>query len=192
MADTWELRINRLRQELRKGQGFARTVSAYQVFHDGKAVSGLSGFFVERQGPGDNSDQGRINHRRIAAGRYSLETHSGEDAPGTNTPKYQTIGYSKSVQTNGYPRPSIGFADSTTGARRGILIHPGQNYCWSIGCFNPGANLNTADDNLSYKEGYAMVVALIDDVKVFFGNSFPKSNNRPISGAVAIITGEPK
>jgi hypothetical protein len=189
MADTWELRINRLRQEKRKGKAFARTVSSYQVFHNGSAVAGLSGFFVERQGPGDNTKTGVTEHRRIAAGRYPLETHSGDVVPGTNVVKYKTIGYSNSDQTTGYPRASIGVGN--TGARLGILIHPGQDYCWSIGCFNPGTNLKNADDKINYKESRTMVIALIDDMKGFFGTSFPKSNNQPIAGATVVITGEP-
>jgi hypothetical protein len=115
MADTWELRVKRLRQEKRKTKGFARTVSSYQVFHNGASVAGLTGLFVERQGPGDNTKTGRSQHRRIAAGRYPLETHEGADAPGTSIPKYRTIGYSKSDRTNGYSRACIGVAD--TGSR---------------------------------------------------------------------------
>jgi hypothetical protein len=188
MADTWELRVNRIRQERRKTKAFARTVSSYQVFHNGTAVPGLTGLFVERQGPGDNTKKGKTQHSRIAAGRYPLETHSGLNAPGTNTPKYKTIGYSKSEQPNGYPRASIGVAD--TGAREGILIHPAQDYCWSIGCLNPGTNLNGPNDGINYKQSRSMVIALIDDMKNFLTGKFPTSNNQPIPGAFLVITEE--
>jgi hypothetical protein len=189
MADTWELRVNRLRQERRKTKGFPRTVSSYRVFHNGVAVAGLTGLVVERQGPGDNTKTGTSQHRRIAAGRYPLETHSGANAPGTTTPKYRTIGYSESDRTGGYSRPCIGVAD--TGFREGILIHPAQDYCWSIGCLNPGNNLNGPNDAIDYKQSRLMVTALIDDMKNFLKGEFPTSNNRPITGASLVITGEP-
>jgi hypothetical protein len=189
MPDTWELRVNRIRQEKRRTKPYARTVSSYQVFHNGTAVPGLTGSFVERQGPGDNTKKGKTQHSRIAAGRYPLETHSGANAPGTNTPKYRTIGYSKSEQPNGYPRASIGVAD--TGAREGILIHPAQDYCWSIGCLNPGTNLNGPNDGIIYKQSRSMVIALIDDMKSFLAGKFPTSNNQAIPGAFLVITNEP-
>jgi hypothetical protein len=189
MADTWELRVKRLRQEKRKTKGFARTVSSYQVFHNGASVAGLTGLFVERQGPGDNTKTGRSQHRRIAAGRYPLETHEGADAPGTSIPKYRTIGYSKSDRTNGYSRACIGVAN--TGSREGILIHPAQDYCWSIGCLNPGTNLIGPNDGIDYKQSRSMVIALIDDMKSFFGSKFPTSNNQPVTGAFLVISGEP-
>src|ERR1043165_263654 len=62
----WEILIKRVRQEKRKGQAFARTISTYRVFHDGTPVHGLSGDFVERQGPGDNTRKGKTAHSRIA------------------------------------------------------------------------------------------------------------------------------
>jgi hypothetical protein len=36
-----------------------------------------------------------------------------------------------------------------------------------------------------------MVIALIDDMKNFFGNNFPTGNNRPITDAFLVISGEP-
>jgi hypothetical protein len=91
----WETHIVRIRQEKREGQRAPRTISAYQVFHNGKAIEGRSGNFVERQGPGDNSYAGKREHRRIAAGRYQLSTHSGEKDKKRNIVKYKTIGYAK-------------------------------------------------------------------------------------------------
>jgi hypothetical protein len=190
MASTWELRIKRLRQEKRKKQAFARTISAYQVFHDNEPVAGLSGFFVERQGPGDNKKSGDTHDRRIEAKTYPLSTHSGAKDKKTGIVKYKTIGYAKTDGIGDLPRASIRFLD--TGAREGILIHSGNGYIWSVGCFNPGKDLKNADSNLKFAESREMVIALIDDMKKFLGDKFPTANNKPIPGAVAIIEGEPK
>ena len=185
----WEILIKRTRQEKRKGQSFARTVSTYQVFHDGKEVDGLSGQFVERQGPGDNSPSGRTNHRRIKAGRYDLSTHSGDKDKKKKIVKYKTIGYAKSGDIGALPRPSIRFLD--TDAREGILMHPGNGYIWSIGCFNPGRDLKNAADNLKFSQSREMILAIINDLQSFLGAKFPKSNNEAIPGAAAVVEGEP-
>jgi hypothetical protein len=132
----WETHIVRIRQEKREGQRAPRTISAYQVFHNGKAIEGRSGNFVERQGPGDNSYAGKREHRRIAAGRYQLSTHSGEKDKKRNIVKYKTIGYAKASGISELPRPAIRFL--STEPREGVLIHPGTGYIWSTGCFNPG------------------------------------------------------
>jgi hypothetical protein len=185
----WEIHIKRTSQERRKGQSFARTISSYQVYHDGEKVNGLSGNFVERQGPGDNSKSGKTNHRRVAAGRYGLSTHLGAKDKKKNKVKYQTIGYAKSPDIIELPRPAIRFLN--TDNRSGILIHPGNGYLWSIGCFNPGRNLNTAADNLKFLESRQMVIALIDDMKAYVRDKFPKSNNKEIPTAFAVVDGEP-
>jgi hypothetical protein len=189
MAPTWELRITRLRQEKRKGMSFARTVSSYEVFHNGILVNDptLTGFFVERQGPGDNKKSGDTHDRRIEAGTYALSTHSGAKDKVKNIVKYKTIGYATTLGIGDLPRPSIRFLD--TGARTGILIHPGNGYIWSVGCFNPGHDLVDAKSNLTFAESREMVIALIDDMKSFL--SFPTSNNKDIVGATAVIVGEP-
>jgi hypothetical protein len=185
----WEIQLKRIRQERRKGQAFARTISDYQVYHDGVKVDGLSGSFVERQGPGDNTKSGKANHRRIAAGQYRLSTHSGDKDPRKKKVKYQTIGYAKQPDIGELPRPAVRFLD--TDKREGILIHPGNGYIWSIGCFNPGRSLKTAADNLKFSESRPMVIAIIDDMRSFLGDRFPKSNNQEIPGALAIVEGEP-
>jgi Family of unknown function (DUF5675) len=185
----WEILIKRIRQERRKGQKFPRTISNYEVFHDGVKVDGLAGSFVERQGPGDNSKSGRTKHLRIAAGRYRLATHSGAKDLHKKKVKYQTIGYSKLSDIGQLPRPAIRFLDTEN--RAGILIHPGNGYIWSIGCFNPGQSLRTAKDNLRFLESRPMVIALIDDIRAYLGNKFPKNNNKDIPDALAIVEGEP-
>ncbi|HEX8164638.1 MAG TPA: hypothetical protein VF601_02495 [Beijerinckiaceae bacterium] len=188
MAISWELRISRIRQEKRRDKPFPRTISRYQVFHDNEAVDHLSGFFVERQGPGDNSRTGTNEHRRIEAGRYPISTHESPIRHGVI--KYKAIGYTNSNRVGATPRVCIGLDD--TGHRRGILIHPGQGYIWSVGCLNPGKVLNSPADNLKYAEGREMVIALIEDLAAYLGDAFPRRNNRRIPYASVIITGEPR
>ena len=186
----WEILIKRVRQEKRKGQAFARTISTYRVFHDGTPVHGLSGDFVERQGPGDNTRKGKTAHSRIAAGRYGLSTHSGKVDRKKGKVKYKTIGFAKSPGIRDLPRPAIRFL--ATDKREGILMHPGNGYIWSIGCFNPGKELKSAGDNLVFAVSRPMIIALIDDMKAFLGKSFPTTNNVAIPGAFAVVEGEPK
>jgi hypothetical protein len=131
----------------------------------------------------------KTSHSRIAAGRYALSTHSGEKDKKRNIVKYQTNGYIKSPGIQDLPRPAIRYL--STGHREGILIHPGNGYIWSIGCFNPGKNLKTADDNLKFAESRSMVIAIIEDTKSYLGSRFPKSNNVEIPNAFAVIEGEP-
>jgi hypothetical protein len=180
----WEIHVVRLRQELRTGKTFARTVSRYQVFHDGTAVSGLSGAIAERQGPGDNTSTGVSKHRRVAAGAYELHTHDG-----ASNNKYMTIGYSTSAQITALPRPALRL--SPTGSRTGILIHPANGYLWSIGCLNPASALSGPNDNIQWSESRTRVIAIIDDLKAFLGSGFPTSNNRKIPRCQCVIDGEP-
>ncbi|MGO4126538.1 hypothetical protein AB4Z01_19205 [Inquilinus sp. YAF38] len=180
----WEIHIVRSREETRVGKAFARTVSSYQVFHDGAAVAQLSGTIVERQGPGDNTSTGVSKHRRVAAGTYELHTH---DGAGNN--KYMTIGYSTAAQITALPRPALRL--SPTGSRTGILIHPANGYLWAIGCLNPGSALNGPNDNVQWSDSRSRVIAIIDDLKAFLGGQFPTSNNREIPRCQCVIDGEP-
>ena len=180
----WELLIERTRQHKRASQSYARTVGTYQVFHNGDPVAGLSGMLAERQGPGDNSQTGVDEHRRIAAGTYELSTHDG-----SSNDRYKTIGYSQETSLSALPRPCFRFLG--TGSRTGILLHPGAGYLYSIGCFNPGTTLNAAGDNLQWGDSRRRVIALLDDMKLFLGNQFPTANNRRIPNARAIVEGEP-
>jgi hypothetical protein len=180
----WELLVKRIRQHLRPGQAFARTVSTYQVFHNGQPAVGLSGMMAERQGPGDNGPSGVTNHRRIARGTYPLSTH---DGIGNN--KYMTIGYSQNTGLGALPRPCVRLLN--TGSRSGILIHPASGYLWSIGCLNPGTSLNNAADNIQWGDSRTRVIALLQDMRQFLGNAFPSQNNRPIPRASVVIEGEP-
>lgn len=180
----WEILITRKKQHKRANKSYARTVGDYQVFHNGTKVAALSGMLAERQGPGDNTQSGVTNHRRIAAGTYELSTHDG-----ASNNKYKTIGYSTDPGLAALPRPCFRFLG--TGARSGILLHPGAGYLYSIGCFNPGTTLDSADDNLKWGDSRTRVIALLDDMKQFLGNQFPTSNNQKIPNAHAVVEGEP-
>lgn len=180
----WELHVFRLRQEQRAGKAYARTVSRYQVFHNGAEVPQLSGSIVERQGPGDNTSTGVSQHRRVQAGTYELHTHDG-----ASNNKYMTIGYSTSAQITALPRPALRL--SPTGTRSGILIHPANGYLWSIGCLNPGSVLSGPNDNIQWSDSRSRVIAIIDDLKAFLGAQFPTSNNRRIPRSQCVIDNEP-
>ncbi|MEG9524401.1 MAG: hypothetical protein MIL41_01260 [Hyphomicrobiales bacterium] len=180
----WVLQIHRIRQERRAGQSFARTISKYQVFHDEAKVDDLLGFFVERQGPGDNSKTGVKEHRRIAAGTYPISTHDG-----AGNEKYKTIGYAGDSGIGSIPRPCIRLDE--TDRRSGILIHPGNGYLWSIGCFNPASTMTDASSNIRFSDSRSRVIAIIDDLKTYLGSSFPRANNRTVPNASIVIKGEP-
>src|SRR5262245_16497564 len=75
--DGYVLVLQRLRteQRIQPGKTLGRTVGVYQAFHDRKPLADVHGFCAERPGPGDNSQSGVDNKRRIAAGTYPLFTH---------------------------------------------------------------------------------------------------------------------
>jgi hypothetical protein len=162
--------------------GFPRTVGSYQAFFNGKALPGIIGFCAERQGPGDNSDSGVANHRRLKAGTYPLFTHEGMNA------RYKTIGYAKPPALGQRPWPCLGVED--TGARAGVLIHCAAGYLMSIGCINLASNIQNASTNLDFTDSWRHVVQLIDSVHDTVGN-FPANNNVPIPQCTLVIRGEP-
>lgn len=65
----WEMHIVRKSEQTRGERERRRTVGTYNVFHNGKAVAGLSGTVAETRGLGDNSEPG--NKRRIKGGQLS-------------------------------------------------------------------------------------------------------------------------
>jgi hypothetical protein len=168
----WELLIKRVREETRKGR--RRTVGHYQVFHDGKPA-GLSGTTLETRGPGDNGHAG--NNRCVEAGRYRIRTQDGH--------KYCTIGYTASTNPAKLRRPALELAD--TGHRSEILLHPGRGFLSSVGCINPSKALAGPGGNIEFVESRARAIAIIDDLKGFLGDDFPKRNDRPIPNAAIII-----
>jgi hypothetical protein len=173
----WELLITRIREDQRTDR--RRTVGNYQVYHNGKAVGGLSGACAETRGPGDNSHAG--NKRRIKAGRYPLRTHVG--------PKYITIGYKQSNNAAAIPRPCIEVGK--TAARAAILLHPGRGFLSSVGCINPVKALANAQTDINFTDSRMRTIGIIDDLKAFLGGSFPTANGRPIPNASIVVDGEP-
>ena len=160
----WEMHITRKTVQTKSGATKKRTVGTYQVFHDGLAQTGkfMSGTTAESKGPGKNKPAG--NGCRVETGRYRLSTQDGSH--------YKTIKYSASEAVNKNPKP--GFLLRDTGERGGILVHPGKDaFLSSIGCINPCTSLPNGSTLIDYKPSRARVIALIDDMKVFVGASFP-------------------
>lgn len=177
----WELHIVRESEQKRASDGKRRTVGRYQVFHDGAAQAGpdLSGLMAESRGPGANRPQG--NGKRVEEGTYPLFTQAGE--------KYVTWDYADTESLTIFPRP--GFELKGTGERTEILIHPGLGFLASIGCLNPCASLPDARETITYKSSRRRVIALIEDMKAFLGDDFPRRNGHAIPRASAVIAGEP-
>ncbi len=182
------VRIERIRSERRQGAAYDRTVSRYQVLLDGQPIDGASGMAVERQGPGDNSLEGRRFARRIEAGVYSLYTHHGSRQLNGVT-MYETHGYTEDRSVGAAPRPSLRLGG--TGSRAGILIHPAQNYVWSVGCINLSQPFNDVAFKLDWQDSRGRVIALIDLLKKTLGDRFPDAKNQPIENAFVQIVGEP-
>ncbi len=170
----WELHIVRDSQQQRGSN--KRTIGSYKVYHDGQAVSGLSGTMAESRGPGNNATAG--NRRRVEAGRYPLWTQDGE--------KYKTYDYVGGV---GYPRPGLELKN--TGNRSEILIHPGVGFLASIGCINPCTKLPDGSENIGFKGSRDRTIALIEDLASYLGSSFPSKNGKKIPKAYVVIDGEP-
>jgi len=174
-STSWTLAIQRIRSEMRPGEGFARTVGTYSVLHGGVAQAELSGMTVERQGPGDNGPVGKLHHRCIAAGSYPLRPHA--------SAKYRTTHY---LGDGGHPRPAIEVGD--TGARDGILVHPADRYGSTIGCINLSGLLHDADSDILLPDSIKRVIAVIEDLRAFCGGRLNLAEDGSILNARIVIT----
>ena len=169
----WELFLKRKGEHTRSNR--RRTVSDYQVFHDGAAVRGLSGMCLETRGPGDNSVAN--NNRCVEAGRYPLLTQAGT--------KYVTIDYTSNRNPAAIPRPGLELGG--TNKRTEILVHPGRGFLSSIGCINPSKPLGGANADIDFQDSRTRTIAIIDDLRAFLGSRFPRRNGRPIPDAFVVI-----
>jgi hypothetical protein len=176
----WEILIER-KSVQRNAAGRVRTVGTYTIFHDGVAATGplMAGTAAESPGPGSNAQAG--NHKRVEAGTYPLFTQDGT--------KYVTIGYTGNANQTALPRPGVELKN--TGNRSEILIHPGIGFLASIGCINLCTRLPNAAEPISFPGSRTRVIAMIDDMRSFFGADFPTRNGRAIRTAHAVIEGEP-
>jgi hypothetical protein len=174
MASQWKLLIKRKAEHRRSGR--RRVIGTYQVFHNGQPVAGLSGMSVESPGPGDNSSTG--SRRCIAPGVYGLATHDGE--------RYCTIGYTANVNPAALRRP--GLRVTQTGARDGVLLHPGRGFLASVGCLNLTRPLWGGADDMDFIESRNRVIALIDHMRACLAEQFPDENGQEIPTAVIEIT----
>jgi hypothetical protein len=171
--------LQRIRQEKRTTKAYPRTVGNYTCYWNGTVLAGLNGQIVERGGPGDNSATvGRSKHLRIREGAYPLSTHDGEG--------YRTSGYS-----SGRRKPKPGILLQDTGDRSAIIIHPGEDYLWSIGCLNPGFNLHDANSSVEFNDSRDRVIAIIEAMKAKMGARFPRRGDATIPDAIIVIQGEP-
>jgi hypothetical protein len=171
----WTLTIQRVRSEMRAGEGFARTVGTYSVLRDGVAQAALSGMTVERQGPGDNGSLGKQNHRCIAAGSYPLRAHA--------SAKYKTTGY---ASDGNHPRPAIEVGN--TGERDGILVHPADRYGSTIGCINLSGLLTNADSDILLPDSVKRVIAVIEDLRAYCGGRLNLAEDGSVQNARIVIT----
>lgn len=176
------IHLRRVRQERRASKSYARTVGEYACYWTGSPIEGLTGQIVECGGPGDNTTTiGNARDLRINSGTYPLAIHDG--------PKYQTFGYSESQSHTATPKPGILL--KRTGERSAILIHPGMDYVWSVGCLNPGSQLTTAESKINFVDSRRQVVRIIEAMKEKLGAKFPKTAGTTIPNAVIVIDGEP-
>jgi len=175
--------VDRARTERRAGMTFSRTVGTYYVTFQGDKIPGIEGVTVERGGPGSNSADGVLNHRRLAAGIYPLFAHA------SATKQYATLGYSPEGGASVRPWPAIGIEN--TGTRSGIIIHPASGYLMAIGTINLSGALNGPNDNIDFKDSWTRMDALIGAMKTKLGTTFPSTNNVRVPGAWVVISGEP-
>jgi hypothetical protein len=126
--------------------------------------------------PGDNAVQG--NKRCIEDGVYKLYDQSGVE--------YTTIGYTANVNPAALRRP--GLLLLPTGARVGILIHPARGFLWSVGCINLATALLTESNDIDFLDSRSRVIALIDDLRAFYGTEFPTQGGGRIDGATVRIS----
>lgn len=178
----WELHVIRTGVQRRASDGKKRTVGTYQIYHNGVAMGGdLVGMVAETKGPGANRPVN--NGLRIKAGTYRVSTHSGDGQ------RYVTNGYRPNAVYTSTKKPSLRFLD--TDQRTGILIHPGQNFLSSVGCFNPCTQLPDATEPISWAGSLRRMIAIIEDLRAFSGGAFPNTNNVTVPNAHFVVDGEP-
>jgi hypothetical protein len=175
--------VDRVRCEIRPNMGFARTIGVYQGYFNGCAIPRISGYCVERQGPGDNGQAGVENHYRIKEGIYPLFTHAGDNN------HYMTIGYAQPAEVSNRPWPCLEIGN--TEAKSGILIHCAEGYLMSIGCINLTSSISDASDDLNFRDSWHRTTDLINSISQSIGTSFPRTNNKQIPNSLIIIRGEP-
>jgi hypothetical protein len=158
-----------------------RTVGTYQVYHNGQPVAGLGGAMAEAKRPGDNTLDGNVHDRCIEPGRYPLWTQYGT--------KYRTLGYDHSPEAAAHTgiKPRPGFELRQTGERSEILVHPAQGFLWSVGCLHPCEALPQGESNINFVDSRKRVIALIDDMKAWLGDNFPKHDGERIPQASIVI-----
>jgi hypothetical protein len=166
-------------QVQRREDGRRRTIGRYRVTYGGQEITTLTGFTVESGGPGDNAIFG--SGRRLEAGGYPLSAWDGS--------AYVTLGYSTNEGPDARPKPAIGVKN--TGARSGILIHPGTGFLSALGTVNLSKALDAATANIDHQDSRQRVVALIAAMKEKLGTRFPSRNGTDIPNAWLNITGEP-
>lgn len=177
------IHVQRLREEKRASKSFSRTIGEYQCYWNGTAIQGLSGQLAERGGPGDNTTAiGNAKDLRIKAGIYLLAVHRGS--------RYRTSGYTTNLSTTATPRPGILL--KKTEERTAILIHPGGDYVWSVGCLNPTSSLVDSKSPIDFVDSRTRVIAIIDAMKELLQGSFPTAAGATIPSAVVLIDGEPQ
>lgn len=175
----WELLVRRT--GVQRSGARRRTYGTYQVYREGRAAAGLSGFMAECAGPGDNRHPG--NGRRIEAGRYPLWTQFGT---------YRTIGYAAGHAGAG-AAPMPGLRLEGTGRRTGILIHPAHPpdlYLSSTGCLNPSGPLS-AGETMRFDDSRARTVALIESLRDFVPAAFAHETTTRLADAFVVVEGEP-
>lgn len=174
-----ELHITRTGTHRRASDGRVRTVGRYQVYLNGKKVTGwfATGATAESPGPGDNKVAG--NKKRVEAGTYKLATQMGS--------KYVTLKYSESLSAKVYPKPGIELLG--TNKRSEILIHTGIGFLASVGCINLCTSLPSAAEGIDYERSRERVISLIEFMRRQPG--FPTKNGSPIPNATVVIDGEP-
>jgi hypothetical protein len=174
--------VNRTRIERRDGKSFSRTVGSYYVTYQGEKLPDLGGATVEREGPGDNSMSGVLNHRRLEAGIYPLFTHAGAGN------KYRTFGFAEPGSLQVPPWPALRLEN--TGNRSGILLHPAAGYLTNVGTINLSKPLAGPVDDIDFEDSRARVISVIQAMKDKLGNGFPSSNNQLIQNAWIVIADE--
>lgn len=176
------IHLMRERIQRRATKAYPRTVGRYQCHWNGAPIAGLEGFMVERGGPGDNTRAiGDKQDRRIREGTYRLALHVGT--------KYRSVGYAGSASHTAKPKPGLLLLD--TGERTAVLIHPGMNWLWSVGCLNPSGDLPNGSARIDYRDSRARTIDIIEAIRSRVGAAFPSRAGKPIPGAMIVIDGEP-
>ena len=180
----WEFHIVRKSEQRRASDGKRRTVGEYQIFHDGvkQEGAGLSGTVAETRGSAPTNLLATIAASRKDATPCSLRTARNMSRSATRIRR----------STFAKPKPGLELKETGQRAKRSPLSTPAKVFSRASADINPCTSLPDAAEMIDFVPSRKRVIAIINDLKAYVGDTFPTTNGKRIPNAFVVIDGEPQ